>query len=127
VSRIDARNGAMGLVPPTLDGALVTYDFPLFWVNSDRLIPSFLSWLSKTNNFVELCQHASEGTTNRIRLKEERFLALDIPLPPLSQQKRIVARIEELAGLINEARSLRQQVTEETEAFSHARARMVFS
>jgi type I restriction enzyme, S subunit len=25
-SRIDARNGAMGLVPPTLEGALVTAD-----------------------------------------------------------------------------------------------------
>ncbi len=29
-SRIDARNGAMGLVPTILDGALVTNDFPLF-------------------------------------------------------------------------------------------------
>ena len=27
-SRIDARNGAMGIVPETLDGALVTNDFP---------------------------------------------------------------------------------------------------
>jgi type I restriction enzyme, S subunit len=36
-------------------------------------------------------------------------------------------RIEALAALINKARGLRQQVTEETEALSHARARMVFS
>src|SRR4051794_11116311 len=32
-SRIDARNGAMGVVPDDLDGALVTNDFPLFEVN----------------------------------------------------------------------------------------------
>ena len=28
-SRIDARNGAMGIVPTSLDGALVTNDFPI--------------------------------------------------------------------------------------------------
>ena len=112
-SRIDARNGAMGLVPSLLEGALVTNDFPLFWINRDRLEPPFLSWLSKTKGFVELCQRASEGTTNRVRLKEERFLALEIPLPPLSEQRRIVARIEELAGLIGEARILREREEEE--------------
>ena len=30
LSRIDARNGAIALVPDELDGALVTNDFPLF-------------------------------------------------------------------------------------------------
>jgi type I restriction enzyme S subunit len=106
-SRIDARNGAMGLVPPTLDGALVTNDFSLFWINRDRLEPSFLGWLCRTNGFVDLCQRASEGTTNRVRLKEERFLNLEIPLPALSEQRRIVARIEKLAAQIHEIRKLR--------------------
>ena len=37
LSRIDARNGAMGLVPSELDGAVVTNDFPTFNVNRERL------------------------------------------------------------------------------------------
>ena len=41
-SRIDARNGAMGIVPSDLDGALVTNDFPLFDVNHDRLLPQYM-------------------------------------------------------------------------------------
>ncbi len=41
-SRIDARNGAMGLVPASLEGALVTSDFPLFNLNTERLEPTFL-------------------------------------------------------------------------------------
>lgn len=115
-SRIDARNGAMGLVPPSLDGALVTSDFPLFNLNIERLEPGFLGWLCRTSGFVELCQRASEGTTNRVRLKEERFHALEIALPPLAEQKRIVARIEQLNSHIYEARTLRQQAVEEAEA-----------
>ncbi len=115
-SRIDARNGAMGLVPESLDGGLVTNDFPLFNANNDRLDLKFLGWLSKTPSFVELCLRASEGTTNRVRLKEDRFLNLEIPLPSLSEQRRVVARIDELSEQIHEARKLRKEAAEEAEA-----------
>jgi type I restriction enzyme S subunit len=115
LSRIDARNGAMGIVPEELDGAVVTNDFPAFIIDSTRAEPSYLNWLSKTGDFVKLCEIASEGTTNRVRLKEDRFLNLEIPLPPLSEQQRIVARIEQLALKIEEARGLRRQAVEEVE------------
>lgn len=125
-SRIDARNGAMGLVPDFLDGALVTNDFPLFTINAERLEPSFLGWLCRTVNFVELCQRASEGTTNRVRLKEELFHLLEILLPPLAEQRRVVARIEELAAQIHEARTLRHQAAEEAEALVANRIKALF-
>lgn len=115
LSRIDARNGAFGLVPDTLDGAIVSNDFPVFNHNLSRIIPRFLGWMSKTGWFVDLCRHASEGTTNRVRLKEERFLEAKIPLPPLPEQQRIVAKIEHLAAKIYEARTCRQHAAEETE------------
>jgi type I restriction enzyme S subunit len=133
ISRIDARNGANGIVPAELDGAVVTNDFPLFDISSDRLDASFFGWLGKTQGFVELCQRASEGTTNRVRLQEDRFLGLEIPLPPLPEQRRIVARIEELAAQIHEARSLRVHAIEEAKvlylkqidaAFSSSSSRM---
>jgi type I restriction enzyme S subunit len=38
---------------------------------------------------------------------------VEIPLPPLTEQHRIVARIEELAAKIEEARGLRRQAVEE--------------
>jgi type I restriction enzyme S subunit len=37
---------------------------------------------------------------------------MEIPLPSLPEQRRIVARIEELAAKIDEARGLRQNVAE---------------
>jgi type I restriction enzyme S subunit len=115
LSRIDARNGAIGIVPEILDGAIVSNDFPLFAFKEHRILPAYFEWLSKTQSFVELCQKASEGTTNRVRLQEDRFLNLEIRLPPLPEQRRIVARIEELATKINEARTLRQQAKKEAE------------
>jgi type I restriction enzyme S subunit len=63
LSRIDARNGATGIVPKELQGAVVTNDFPLFELNRNKLDALFLGWMSKTRDFVELCKHASEGTS----------------------------------------------------------------
>ncbi len=126
ISRIDARHGASGLIPDELNGAVVTNDFPLFDVAPDRLDPAFLKWMSKTASFVELCKRASEGTTNRVRLSEDRFKALEIALPPLDEQRRIVARIEELAAKVEEARELRRGAIEELTALGNSEANAIF-
>lgn len=114
ISRIDARNGASGLIPQDLEGAVVSNDFPVFTPDPTRLEPRFLGWLTKTKNFVELCKAASEGTTNRVRLKEDRFLAMTISLPALNEQRRLVERIDALATKIEEAKRLRRKTDEET-------------
>jgi type I restriction enzyme, S subunit len=126
ISRIDARHGASGLIPDELDGAVVTNDFPLFDLAKERLDAAFLSWMSKTASFVELCKRASEGTTNRVRLSEDRFKALNILLPPLSEQRRIVARIGELAAKVEEARQLRTTAIEEVDAHWPATLKLAF-
>jgi type I restriction enzyme, S subunit len=115
LSRIDARNGAFGLIPDALDGAIVSNDFPVFNPAPSRILPAFLAWMSKTQKFVEICKAASEGTTNRVRLKRDRFLTTEIPLPPLDEQRRIVARIEALAAKVEEARCLRRGALEDAD------------
>jgi len=120
LSRIDARNGAFGIVPPALDGAVVSNDFPSFNLNTQRIVPEYLGWLSRSADFVELCKAASEGTTNRVRLKEEKFLTTAIALPSIVEQWRIVSRIEELAVNIEEAQGLRRLAAEEAEALVSA-------
>ncbi len=70
-SRIDARHGATGLIPRSLEGALVTNDFPLFDIDHSRLYGEFFGWLSRTETFIDLCRRASEGTTNRVRLRKK--------------------------------------------------------
>ena len=98
LSKIDARNGAIGLVPPELDGAIVSNDFPSFEFRDSSLCDAaFMGWLVRSTPFVELCKAASEGTTNRVRIKEDRFLDQQIALPPLSEQKAITARLDALA------------------------------
>ena len=109
-SRIDARNGAMGIVPETLDGALVTNDFPLFEVNQEHILPQYMGWLCRTPAFVDLCARASEGTTNRVRLKEDEFLRLEIQIPDTKEQQRIVIRIDTVQQQLQAADKLRSSI-----------------
>ncbi|NPD17624.1 restriction endonuclease subunit S [Xinfangfangia sp. D13-10-4-6] len=100
LSRIDARHGAYGIVPAELDGALVSNDFPCFDIDATAILPGYFLWYSSTDAFIDLCRRSSEGSTNRVRLKEPAFLDMRIPLPPLAEQKGIVARLDRVAGLI---------------------------
>ncbi len=113
VSRIDARHGAFGIVPDELGGALVSNDFPCFDIDARLVIPRYFEWYSRTSTFVDLCRRASEGSTNRVRLKENRFLDMRIPLPPLDEQRRVVARLDRIAELIDKRRQ--SIVTSETD------------
>ncbi|RBP90263.1 restriction endonuclease subunit S [Paenirhodobacter enshiensis] len=100
LSRIDARHGAYGIVPAELDGALVSNDFPCFDIDATAILPGYFLWYSSTDAFIDLCRRSSEGSTNRVRLKEPAFLDMRIPLPPLAEQQRIVARLDRVAGLV---------------------------
>ncbi len=109
ISKIDARHGACGLVPMSLDGGVVTNDFPLFAIDAEIFSPRWLYWTSKSRVFVEKCRSASEGTTNRVRLKEEKFKAIEIPLPPTSEQQRIAAHLDAIEARLARVQKLREE------------------
>ncbi len=81
LSRIDARNGAMALVPSELDGAIATNDFPVFEIRSERVLPAYLRYCLFQPSMLRVYEHLSRGTTNRRRLIVEKFLDLKIALP----------------------------------------------
>ena len=110
LSKIDARNGAFGVVPLEGDNAIITGNFWAYDVDTKLLDVNFFNYLTKTPLFIDFCIRASDGTTNRLYLQEAKFLAQKILLPPLKEQQRIVARIEELAAKIEEARGLRREI-----------------
>ena len=107
VSKIDARNGAFGIIPEGLEGAIVTNDFPLFDVNREKILPQFLLLITTTKVFVKFAQSCSSGTTNRQRMDIEMFLNQKIPLPSLAEQNRIMSAFEKK---LREAQKLEEDV-----------------
>ncbi len=110
VAEIDAKVGGFGIVPPELDGAIVSSHYFLFVVNEDGLDQRFLDWFARTPAFRE--QVEAQGSTNYAAIRPRDVLQYQVPLPPLPEQRRIVARIEEVAEKVAEAKRLRLQATE---------------
>ncbi len=125
VAEIDAKVGGFGIVPDDLDGAIVSSHYFLFDVNEENLNRSFLDYFIRTLNFRD--QVTAQGSTNYAAIRPNDVLGYEIPLPSLSEQRRIVARIEELAAKINEAQGLRQRALNETAALLDVSRRVFFS
>jgi len=114
ISKIDARNGAFGIIPNELHNAIVTNDFPLFDVNTKKINPQFLLLITTTKMFIKFAQSCSSGTTNRQRMDIDMFLNQKIPLPSLSEQEAIVnnyySKIKEAEGLEKQASDLEGEI-----------------
>jgi type I restriction enzyme, S subunit len=115
VAEIDAKVGGFGIVPDNLDGAIVSSHYFLFDLDETVLNRHFLEFFVRTPTFME--QVRAQGTTNYAAIRPGDVLGYEVPLPPLEEQRRIVARIEELAVRIEEARGLRREGVEEVDKF----------
>ena len=95
LSRIDARNGAFGIVPDDLSGAIITNDFWVFNI-SPTVNPQYLFLLLSSERLQSFWGNQSSGATNRQRIEEANFLDLDIFLPPFEIQQNIVGNYNDL-------------------------------
>jgi len=118
INKIWVRHGSTAIASRAVDGCAASGEFPTFELDRSRVEPRWLHWLTKTRGFWQKCDALSQGTSGKNRIKPTLFLTIEVPLPPLQEQRRIVARIEELAGKVEEARGLRRQAVEEAEVIS---------
>jgi type I restriction enzyme, S subunit len=119
-NRLFAWKGSFALATRENQDCYVSNEFPCFRIRPDRLSGQYLQrYLSRSSTWDEALGLSTGGTpTSRNRLKEEAFLAMCIPLPPLAEQRRVVERIEALAAKVEEAKRLRQEATGEANALT---------
>ncbi len=124
VAEIDAKVGGFGIVPNELDGSIVSSHYFLYRHRPDRLDNRYLGWFVKTRAFRQ--QVEAQGSTNYAAIRANDVLGYQIPLPPLPEQRRIVARIEQLAAKVEEARKFRTTATDEVDAHWPATLKLAF-
>lgn len=116
VNKIWARNGSVAVVSDALAGCFGSGEFPTFAPDRNKLEPKWFHWITKTRWFWDACDVKSQGTSGKNRIRPEKFLDIEIPLPPLTEQRRIVAHIESLAARVNEAQRLREEADNEAKS-----------
>ncbi len=105
LSGIDARNGAFGIVPKELDGAIVTNDFWYFEIDSKIIDKYFFLELTSTSWFDDICRKGSDGTTQRIRLQKDKFFNQEISLPHPDEQHKFIKKFLSSKSISNSMNS----------------------
>lgn len=113
ISKIDARNGAYGIVPKELDGAIITGNFWTYTINTKKVLPNYLTYLMRHDFFHKMCNTCSYGATNRWYLDEDTFNNFKVPIPTIEEQKEILKRIEKHSKKIETAKLEIQKQEEE--------------
>lgn len=91
-SKIDVRNGAIGIVPENLPVVAVTSEFPVYEVRKDIALPMYIKLLFRTEFFRRTINGIISGASGRKRVQPTQLVDVEVPLPPLRTQQAIVDR-----------------------------------
>lgn len=120
LSGINAAKGAIAIYDESAHEPIAaTIHYGAYIPKRDRVSIQFLWRMLRSRFFQDLLLEFVPGGI-KTELKAKRFLPVPVPLPPLAEQRRIVARIKELAAQITETRTLRQQAMKETEGITYS-------
>ncbi|MBF0340273.1 MAG: restriction endonuclease subunit S [Magnetococcales bacterium] len=95
VAEIDAKMGGFGLVPESLNGAVVSSHYFLFESDDTCLDKRYLDHYCHARRFRN--QVEAQGSTNYAAIRPVDVLNYSIPLPSLAEQQALVARLDALA------------------------------
>jgi hypothetical protein len=97
ISNVFAWEGAVALASERERGKIGSHRFMTFVASDPRLHLPWASWFFRSEPGLELIRKASPGSAGRNRtLAIERFEALEIPLPPIDEQREVAARLDRL-------------------------------
>jgi type I restriction enzyme, S subunit len=116
ISRVQCWHAAFAIVPDDIpENMIASQNYDQFEI-SPKVDKRFFWWLSHSPQFIETVRSSASGVViEKMVFNRDAWLQKTVPLPSLTEQRRIVKRIEALASRVAEAQSLRWEADEETE------------
>jgi type I restriction enzyme M protein len=105
-SKIDARNGAFGLIPEELDDGIVTNEFPTFAMKESDCPRTLLATLLTSKQFYGQIEAKVSGASGRRRFEPENLLEMELPLPLADVREEIATKLESSARIIEGAEAI---------------------
>ena len=103
-SKIDVRNGAIGIIPDAIPVATVTSEFPVYRIREGVALSQYIQLVFRTDHFKRLINAMVSGASGRKRVQPDDLEQVEIPLPSLTEQATIVARWHKAQDEIASAR-----------------------
>ncbi len=126
VSGINASKGAIAVYETDKDiPAAATIHYSSYEVRQNKAIPSYLWYFLRSNAFKRiLLGSMSKGIKTEVR--PAKLLSVEISLPDVDEQKRILSGIERAMKDIEEARKLRREASESVKSLFRAVLETIF-
>lgn len=106
--------GRIGIMPANMLPAALNQRVSCIRLKDDSVNKKYLFYFFQRKSFVQDCIKASKGVA-QLNLSTKFLEEYSVPVPPLSEQERIVARIEELFSELDKAvetlKTTKQQLT----------------
>lgn len=97
LSNVFAWEGGIAVASERESGKIGSHRFMTFTSTDERIDPAWAAWFFLSEPGLELIGKASPGSAGRNRtLAVERFANLEIPLPPIDEQRRIAYPLSRL-------------------------------
>ncbi len=99
-----ASVGRAGIVPPELDGALFNYHIMRLRLSGAVMLPDlFLAYVRGAPDVRKYLEDVNHGAT-RDGINTTQLVEMPVALPPMNEQRRIVAKLESLQARSRRAR-----------------------
>ena len=121
ISKIRVGQGSFCVIGDDLDHVAVSPEYPVYTLDTQRIDPGYLVLVLRTQEFLTQLVGSASGNTTKRRIRPSFFESLRIPLPPLSEQRAIVASYRAMLGRAEELeREAKEIETKAAEAFETA-------
>jgi type I restriction enzyme S subunit len=114
VFAIRATVGKMRFVPQELDGANLTQGTARI-APSNRASSAYLRWALQSRNVVDAIAAATKGSTFK-EITLGRLRTIPVPLPPIAEQRCIVAELDALQAEVDALKRLQSETAAELDA-----------
>lgn len=122
-----AWEGATAVATETERGMIGSHRFLTCVTDRTKVDARFLNyWFMQAESREQLLRASPGGAGRNRTLGIEKLAAIHVPLPPIDEQRRIVMRIQELTGKVEDSDQLRREAAAATNALPISTRARVF-
>jgi type I restriction enzyme S subunit len=126
ISRLPDPAGRSCILPDTGERMITAVDCTIIRFNSKQVIPEFFNYYTQSRDYLKDVDSETTGTTRK-RISRSKLGEVQIPVPPLPEQQRIVGILDKAFDGIATANANAEKNLQNARALFESRLQSVFT
>lgn len=126
ISRLPDPVGRSCVLPNTGEKMITAVDCTVVRFDAEKLLPTFFNYYSQSKRYLDDVERHTSGATRK-RISRKNLGKVKVPVPPIAEQKRIVAILDQAFTDIDKASALTVQNLKNARELFESTLQRVFS